>query len=1039
MGENKKNPADSAEVKIDEREAGASDSKKKPKSPAKKAFFTLLKIGFAVGAYWLIFRKIIQRDGAEGLGEHIANLHWGWIAAAVGMQLTAISFAALRWRALLHGQGIKPTARFLAGSIMIARFFGAFTPGGFTGFGGWRIYDVGKHTGKVARATATIAVETLLGQVAFGLVVMGASIYGVRFLGSDGVLLVNLFFLAVVCVALLLISKPVLFRWGASVFLPARIRPKVHTLVEAVCAYKGKGKTLAFAVLCGVAVHAFNNMIYVCAARALGVELGVGEVFFASSLQIFATLIPASINGMGLRETAAVALYTSPAIGLPLALAVLIPIVGFCCEMFVSAFGGLVFLSRRSGYKPHFEIEDDKREDEAYAAEEDVPLAQQPKPIRGLSIGLGAGLLAGVIVGAGEGLVIILSGNGAANLGVMAYGAVAYGIFCALAGAGIGWGLALSGRDDFSVTFMKLPLRWKGRRAAPESEAYAKITAFLVGLFGFALGAFRVRRDIYQEELVWKSGQGISVLLGCLLVAVGVGFILQGALRWVVARKPGKVMLRVWGSFAVAASLCGLLALAATFSGDGASAEAYERPAAPPTAGNVLFIVVDTLRADHLPSYGYEGGSTPALDAFAQDAVRFDMAFANASWTRPSFASIMTGRLPSNHGVMAKADALPEEIVTLAEAMRDGGYNTGGLVTNFNVGPYFNFHQGFDSYRFLEPEFVLGADDSAAKLLLIQFLRQKIEKWKAARGQVDPDSTYRDAEVVNRELLGWLDAREGDERPFYSFVGYMDPHDPYYEHPYDGRGYSRAAHQEPDPSEADRLRGLYDGEITFWDQHFGELIEELKRRGLYDDLTIVITADHGEEFCEHGGFWHGTTLYDEQIRVPLLVKLPENRRGGTTVRHWVQSIDLMPSVLRQVGLDVPQGGQGGDIFEGTDTVYAEESHEGNVLESIRERRGTEERKIIWANAGNPRGLEPIELYNIADDMGETQNVAAVNEDEVEHLQTVLEAMQTIAREGAATADSVEMDSATLERLCGLGYMERASCCERGLTQFCDDE
>ncbi|MFT5357572.1 MAG: arylsulfatase A-like enzyme/uncharacterized membrane protein YbhN (UPF0104 family) [Polyangiales bacterium] len=1034
MGENKKNSVDSVEAKTDEREGKDG----KPKSPAKKAFFTLLKVAFAVGAYYVIFGKIIQRDGAEGLTEHVANLHWGWIAAAVAMQVCALFFAALRWRALLIGQGIRPTTRFLAGSIMIARFFGAFTPSGVIGFSGWRIFDVSQHTGKVARATATIAVESLLGQVAFGLVVMGASVYGVRFIGSDGVLLVNVAFLGIVSLALLLIAKPVLFRWGAGIFLPARIRPKVQTLVTAICAYKGQGKTLAYAVLCGVAVHTFNNLIYVCAARALNVELGVGEVFFASSLQILATLIPASINGMGLRETAAVALYTSPAIGLPLALAVLIPIVGFCCEMFVSAFGGLVFLARRSGYKPHFEIEDDAREDEAYAAEEDVPLSKQPKPLRGLSIGLGAGLLAGVIVGAGEGLVIILSGNGAANLGVMAYGAVAYGIFCALAGAGMGWALALSGRDDFSVTFMTLPFRWKGRRAAPEPEAYAKITAFLVGLFGFALGLFRVRRDYYHEELVWKSGKGVAVFFGCLLIAVGVGFILQGVLRWIVARKPGKIMLRVWGSAVVAASICGLLALAAMLS-SGATAEVYERPEAPPTAGNVLFIVVDTLRADHLTSYGYENGSTPALDAFAQDAVRFDMAFANASWTRPSFASIMTGRLPSNHGVMSKVDALPDEIVTMAEAMRDGGYHTGGLVTNFNVAPYYNFHQGFDSYRFLEPEFVLGADDSAAKLLLIQFLRQRIEKYKAARDQVDPGSVYRDAEVVNRELLGWLDEREGDERPFYSFVGYMDPHDPYYEHPYDGRGYARAAHQEPDPAEADRLRGLYDGEITFWDRHFGELVEELKRRGLYDDLTIVITSDHGEEFCEHGGFWHGTTLYDEQIRVPLLVKLPENRRGGTTVRHWVQSIDLMPSVLRQVGLEVPEGGQGGDIFEGTDTVYAEESHEGNVLESIRERRGTDERKIIWANAGNPRGLETVELYDIADDVSETRNVAESREDEIEHLQAVLEAMQTIAREGAATADSVEMDDATLERLCGLGYMERTSCCERGLAQFCDDE
>ena len=123
--------------------------------------------------------------------------------------------------------------------------------------------------------------------------------------------------------------------------------------------------------------------------------------------------------------------------------------------------------------------------------------------------------------------------------------------------------------------------------------------------------------------------------------------------------------------------------------------------------------------------------------------------------------------------------------------------------------------------------------------------------------------------MVNRELFSWLDARKKGES-WLLFAAYMDPHDPYYEHPYNGVGYSRAAHVKPEANEAERLRKLYDGEITFWDEHFGKLIGELKRRGLYDALTIVVTSDHGEEFMEHGGFWHGTTLYDEQLHVPLV-------------------------------------------------------------------------------------------------------------------------------------------------------------------------
>ena len=120
--------------------------------------------------------------------------------------------------------------------------------------------------------------------------------------------------------------------------------------------------------------------------------------------------------------------------------------------------------------------------------------------------------------------------------------------------------------------------------------------------------------------------------------------------------------------------------------------------------------------------------------------------------------------------------------------------------------------------------------------------------------------------MVNREVDGFLERNQ--KGPWFLFVGYMDPHDPYYEHPYNGVGYSRAAHVKPEPSEADRLRKLYDGEITYWDENFGNLLASLKQKKLYDDLTIVITADHGEEFMEHGGFWHGTTLYDEQLHVP---------------------------------------------------------------------------------------------------------------------------------------------------------------------------
>jgi arylsulfatase A-like enzyme len=481
-------------------------------------------------------------------------------------------------------------------------------------------------------------------------------------------------------------------------------------------------------------------------------------------------------------------------------------------------------------------------------------------------------------------------------------------------------------------------------------------------------------------------------------------------------------LLRAWASPLL---LGGLALLAVAFSsvpeGSQVALAKLERRPKPADAGNVLLIVVDTLRADHLPAYGYSRGKTPHLDALTNEGVVFEHFFANSSWTRPSFASILTGRYASSHQTMRKSDSLPNAIVTLPEALQDAGYATVGVVTNYNVAPFFNFHQGFDAYHYLEPEFVLGANDTAAKLLLVQFMRQRIETYRAKRNQVEAGSAYQDAAKVNAELLSMLAQKPGE--PWFAFVGYMDPHDPYYPHPYDGTGYSRAAHQKPEPHEAPRMRELYDGEITYWDAQFGQLVSELKQLGVYDQLTIVVTSDHGEEFMDHGGYWHGTTLYDEQLRVPLIVKLPRGGQAGTRVSHWVESIDIMPSLLRLQGIAIPEGVQGKDWMLPTDQPFAEEDHEGNVLRSLRTRRGLSELKLIESNAGNPRGLEPLELYRTDQDPGELVSLSheepAVLQIATKHL---IETAGT-AQHGRVEKQTVDVaaDDAALQKLRALGY------------------
>jgi arylsulfatase A-like enzyme len=166
--------------------------------------------------------------------------------------------------------------------------------------------------------------------------------------------------------------------------------------------------------------------------------------------------------------------------------------------------------------------------------------------------------------------------------------------------------------------------------------------------------------------------------------------------------------------------------------------------------------------------------------------------------------------------------------------------------------------------------------------------------------------------------------------------------------------------------------------------------------------------------------------------VPLFVKLPGNERAGTHVSHWVQSVDLMPSILRRVGLPIPDGVQGGSIQEGSTRVYAEESHEGNILESVRERRDFEELKLITANEGNPRGLAPVELYRVADDPTEQHNVAETQHDQVQALMRTMETEREAASVGAVEHERVRrLDHDEICNLCTLGYSDVEQCCRDG--------
>ncbi len=297
----------------------------------------------------------------------------------------------------------------------------------------------------------------------------------------------------------------------------------------------------------------------------------------------------------------------------------------------------------------------------------------------------------------------------------------------------------------------------------------------------------------------------------------------------------------------------------------------------------VVLYLVDTLRADHTGVYGYGRDTTPQLDAFARDAVVFDQAVAHASWTKPSVASLMTSLLPAQHEAVQLRDPLDERHVTLAEMLRAKGFATGAAVANAVVFlPGSRFEQGFDVFVGLH----------------------------GPRGHASKDV---EASVVVDAALRILDARRG--LPLFLYVHTMDPHVPYtppppfdrkYEpHPIEGHPGIDPRTDYKEPLDRERLVAQYDGDVAYGDQEFGRFVRELRARGLYDDALLIFMADHGEEFQDHGQWLHGRSVFDELIRIPLLVKFPGQRFAGRRVARQVQEVDVLPTVLHSQGLPVP--------------------------------------------------------------------------------------------------------------------------------------
>lgn len=636
------------------------------------------------------------------------------------------------------------------------------------------------------------------------------------------------------------------------------------------------------------------------------------------------------------------------------------------------------------------------------------------------------GLLGGSLLGLAEAAWII--SRGAPDLLAPFYAVVLYGI--------IGVGLGMVGGVLLTIwgSFRKLA-------TGAHALAFAAGAAATIVPIGLFVLNYLVNKEVYAEAGVPKpvlAGiAGFLLVVAYALLTAGKRALL-GPLSFLLG---GRGVVGAWGSLAAVTGGLALLPMGddprATWdAGKAISDELKSKP-------NVLLIAVDTLRADHLGTYGMKGNPTPAIDAFAKDGVVFEQHIGQASWTRASFASLFSSRIPSSHNADKKASRLSDDVVLLSEALQDGDVVTANLANNINVSSTFGFDQGYDTFIYESPDYPYGATESVFGLTLYKVLHKLTEKLgpKVGLGK-DVATFYQPADVVLKDAQGFIQAN-ADSR-FYLGIHLMEPHDPYFEHPYltgkgdaefNGVGYARAEHESPDPKDAEYLQGVYVDEIRHMDKKLAAFFDWMKKEKIYDDTLIILTADHGEEFNEHGGFWHGTTLYDEQIHIPLLIKLPKNELAGTRVKWQSRAIDVAPTVTAAMGVDAGEGWMGADLFAGvkdelelaaqrresivsaqkviTDAEAAlAAAPDDTLLQSALQAAQAELAKLnaddpcaiyswvlnrpaisqedfegniiesyrqngfkmIQAQAGNPRGLPEHALFDVAADVGEKDNL-----------------------------------------------------------------
>ncbi len=468
---------------------------------------------------------------------------------------------------------------------------------------------------------------------------------------------------------------------------------------------------------------------------------------------------------------------------------------------------------------------------------------------------------------------------------------------------------------------------------------------------------------------------------------------------------------------------------------------------------NVLLLVVDALRPDHLGTYGYERPTSPTIDRLASEGLTFLNAYAQAPCTNESTATLVTSLYPSAHNVNRNGDALPDSCLTLMEAMQASGYRTAVFSSNPYVSPLTGFGRGVS---FFYSEAIPSTRASVLRVASnklyalgggagwIPAMVDRLERLvPLPAGQVA--YTGGDARVMTATLLEWIDM--DPDAGFFAYLHYMEPHEPYDPPPpydemfdpgFDGlrrlvpprrvvEGGLRVAATDPLPEDALRnMVARYDGEIAYFDGELGRLLDELGSRGILENTLVIITADHGEEFFDHGRWGHSHSLYEELVRVPLILWWPGGIEGGTAVEGIVRHIDIMPTVLGIAGADgliEVAGLEGANLWPAIEAggefpeelpAYTELSCGGGFSRSLR----VGDMKMIFTAGGSG---PPVMLFDLSNDPEETNDLAAERSELASSLVSESKRIYDESRARKLEARRSSVDPATKERLRSLGY------------------